>query len=287
MRNLFYLFSFLILSLSCSEKNQSFKESTPELYDAIPEGVISEMVTEEAELSTDTNISNQNANFEQKLIKSSYLTFETKSVETTFQEVKQKVAVYGGYIQNDQTSKEYDRINRSLLIRIPNKNFQILVDSITSSVKSLDKRDIDIRDVTEEYVDIKARLKAKQKLEERYLQLLSKAHSVKDMLEIERQIAQIREEIEAKQGRLNYLENKVSLSSIHLNFYEMIPATKAPSQTYASRLWRAVKGGFEGIGEFIIGIVYIWPFLLLGLLLGFFIRHRIKKSKTQKVSNKH
>ena len=186
-----------------------------------------------------------------------------------------------GYIQNDNTSKEYDRINRSLLIRIPNMNFQPLVDSITKSVKSLDQRDIQLRDVTEEFVDLEARLKAKRKLEERYLQLLVKANSVKDMLEIEHQVAQIREEIEAKQGRLNYLKNKVSLSTIHLNFYEMTQMTIAPSQSYVNRLWRAIKGGFNGIGEFIIGMVYIWPFILIAILIGLFIRNRIRKSKSK------
>ena len=106
-------------------------------------------------------------------------------------------------------------------------------------------------------------------------------HYIKDMLEIERQISTIREEIEAKQGRLKYLQNKVSFSTIHLSFYEMIQGEKAPSQTYANRLWRAVKGGFTGVGEFIIGVVYLWPFILLAVLIGFFVRQRIRKNKSK------
>jgi len=285
MKNLLFLFSFLMLSIGCTDtidQTSMSKEVYTEATEAFEEVV---EFNDERTISTGAQTPPK-IKQEQKLIKTSYLTFETKSVEATFQEVKKKLVAYDGYIQNDQTSKDYDRIHRSLLIRIPNKNFQALVDSITHSVQSLDRRDIQLKDVTEEFVDLNARLKAKQKLEERYLQLLNKAHSVKDMLEIERQIAQIREEIEAKQGRLNYLDNKVSLSTIHLSFYEIINHTKAASQTYASRLWRAVKVGFNGIGEFIIGIVYIWPFLLLGILIGLYIRHRIKKNKSQKVTNK-
>jgi len=282
MKKIVLFFSLIGLVFSCNEGNDTLEENAFKDYDAIPQTEISEMAINEGALSkVSISSPNQDINLEQKLIKTSYLTFETNSVEETYQAVKNQVVVFKGYIQNDNTSKEYNRINRSLLIRIPNTNFQPLVDSITKSVKSLDRRDIQLRDVTEEFVDLEARLKAKHKLEERYLQLLAKANSVKDMLEIERQIAQIREEIEAKQGRLNYLQNKVSFSTIHLNFYEMIQGEKAPSQTYANRLWRAVKGGFNGVGEFIIGMVYIWPFILIAVLIGLFIRHRIRKNKSK------
>ena len=222
----------------------------------------------------------------QKLIKTAYLTFETPSIEKTYQSVKKSVLAHHGYIQNDNTSKSYDRISRSLLIRIPNDDFQPVVDSIVQRVKVLDKKDISSQDVTEEFVDLEARLKAKRKLEERYLQLLSKAKTVKDMLEIERQILQIREEIEAKQGRLKYLQNQVSYSTIHLNFYELIPVENPPSQTYLSRLWRAAKGGFAGIGNFVIGLVYIWPFILIGIIIGLLIRNRIRRRKISKTDVK-
>lgn len=282
MKKIVLFISFIVLVFSCSDTNTSFKEGADESYDVVPEMEINEMATREATPEVSNTTPSQDVNIQQKLIKTSYLTFETHSVKETYQAVKRQVDAYKGYIQNDNTSKEYNRISRSLLIRIPNKNFQPLVDSITKSVKSLDRRDIQLKDVTEEFVDLEARLKAKRKLEERYLQLLAKANSVKDMLEIERQIAQIREEIEAKQGRLKYLQNKVSFSTIHLSFYQITQEVKAPSQTYASRLWRAVKGGFNGVGEFIIGMVYIWPFILIALLIGWFIRHRIRKNKSKK-----
>lgn len=279
MKRIVVLISFLVLNYSCGEgdiyEDTAVKDMHLEYDVPVDEMVISEGIKSVSEaLTPKTKVT-------QKLIKTSYLTFETESVEETYQSIKKKLVALNGYIQNDNTSKEYDRINRSLLIRIPNMNFQPLVDSITKSVKSLDQRDIQLRDVTEEFVDLEARLKAKRKLEERYLQLLVKANSVKDMLEIEHQVAQIREEIEAKQGRLNYLKNKVSLSTIHLNFYEMTQMTIAPSQSYVNRLWRAIKGGFNGIGEFIIGMVYIWPFILIAILIGLFIRNRIRKSKSK------
>lgn len=277
MKKTFFLISFLVILLSCNDgSNYSLSESveaSPEVYD------MEEMHVKSAKGAA-TNQSEE-AIQPQKIIKTGYFTFETNSVDATYLRMKNWTDAHKGFIQNDKTTKEYDRIHRSLLIRIPTNSFQTLVDSIHQSVKSLDRKDIILQDVTEEFVDVEARLVAKRKLEERYLQLLAKATSVKDMLEIERQIANIREEIESKQGRLKYLENRVSMSTINLDFYEMTTAEKAPSQTYAKRLWRAAKGGFEGIGNFFIGIIYIWPFIIIGILITLYVRNRIRKKKSK------
>ena len=89
--------------------------------------------------------------------------------------------------------------------------------------------------MTEEFVDLKARLKAKKELEDRYLQLLEQAKNVKEMLEIERELSNIREEIEAKEGRLQYLQNKVTLSTIYINFYKTTQS-KGVSLSYGQKM---------------------------------------------------
>lgn len=214
---------------------------------------------------------------EVKIIKQSNLRFVTASIEKTYKSVFELVQRNKGFIQRDQTSKNYSSIERSLTIRIPTDGFQPVLDGISNDVKVFDRKEISQRDVTEEFIDLEARLKAKRKLETRYLELLKKAKNVKEILEIEREVAKIREEIEAKQGRLKYLQNKVSLSTINISFYETVAFEKAQSQTYFSRVVKALKGGFTGIGEFIIGLLYLWPFILIGILLFIFIRRRLSK----------
>ncbi len=217
---------------------------------------------------------------EAKIIKESHLRFETSSVEKTYQSVNKWIHQHKGFIQSDATANGYGNIEREMVIRIPTTSFQTVIDSISNDVKVFDRKEISRRDVTEEFVDLEARLKAKRKLEARYLELLPKAKNVKEILEIEKEIAKIREEIEAKQGRLKYLESKVSLSTIYISFYEETSIEKPKSQTYFNRVIKALKGGFTGIGEFFIGILYLWPFLLIGFLLFVFIKRKIKKKKT-------
>ena len=276
MKNTIFLFGFLIVLLSC---NDSANYSLSKSKEASPVYDMEEIVVE----GEDMQNSNQNEAVlqPQKLIKTGYFTFETNSIETSYSKIKSWTTTHKGFIQNDKTTKEYDRIRRTVLVRVPSKSFQTIVDSLHQSVVSLDRKEVVLDDVTEEFVDLEARLLAKRKLVERYLQLLSKATSVKDMLEIERQIANIREEIESKEGRLKYLQNRVSLSTIHLDFYEMAMTQKAPSQTYAKRLWRAAKGGFEAIGNFLIGLVYLWPFLLIAIIVAVLIKRRMRKRKSK------
>ncbi len=216
---------------------------------------------------------------QQRIIKTSYLTFETESVDAMFKNIQSQVKKHKGFIQNDETSKSYNTIRRSLVIRIPTQNFQPVIDSIANTVKTFDNKKISLQDVTEEFVDLEARLKAKKALETRYLQLLGKAKNVKEMLEIEREVAKIREEIEAKQGRLKYLTNKVSLSTIHVEFYEYTSVVKPKSRTYISQVVKALKGGFSSLGNFVLGMLYIWPFLIIIGILGYYIRKRIKKRR--------
>lgn len=273
MNKILLLCCLSLLFFSCqgsSNEQMSSVEKSPAPYG------MKEFVLEDANSVSSKKLTPEQT---QKIIKTGYLTFETESVEHTYQRVSKWVLSNKGMIQSDRTSKEYDRIRRALVVRIPSVQFQGVVDSIVHSVKTLDRKDISKRDVTEEFIDLEARLVAKRHLEARYLQLLTKAKNVKDMLEIERQLANIREEIEAKQGRLNYLQSQVSMSTLHLEFYEMIAHEKPASQTYLSRLWRAAKGGFTGIGNFVIGLVYLWPFIFIGLITVYLVRRLIKKRK--------
>jgi len=215
----------------------------------------------------------------QKIIKESYLSFETESVEQTFQYINTQVSKYKGYIQSDNVTKDYRQITREIIVRIPTNNFQPVIDSISKKVRVFDRKSISLKDVTEEFIDLEARLKVKLELEIRYLELLKKAKNVKEMLQIEREVAKIREEIEAKQGRLKYLKNQVSFSTINLTFYEPIQVVKSKSKTYFSKVLNALKGGFNSLGDLLLGFLYIWPYIIFIVITFYFIRNKFIKRK--------
>jgi hypothetical protein len=96
------------------------------------------------------------------------------------------------------------------------------------------------------------------------------------MLEIERELSNIREEIEARQGRLQYLENRVMMSTITIEFYKLT-AESGITQSYGQKMINALKGGWNGISVFVLGLLYLWPFFLMAFIITLVVRRYLKK----------
>jgi plasmid stabilization system protein ParE len=221
---------------------------------------------------------------EQKIIKTARLAFETKDVEAMHKKILQLASQYKGLVQNDNSGKDYNRIYKNMTVRIPTENFQQFIDGISEGVAYFDQKDISRQDVSEEFVDLEARLKAKRVLEERYLELLKKANKVEEMLQIERELSNIREEIEAKQGRLQYLQSQVSMSTVNIEFYKTTAETGI-TQSYGQKMKNALQGGWNGISVFFLGILYLWPLFLVAIIVVIILRIFLKKRKPKNPKN--
>lgn len=264
-----YFFLILVIPLACGENNSSSNIASTDNYEFLEESV---------EYSSVMPAKQASRNIEQKLIKESYLHFESKNLDETYKRLTTLIKNSNGYIQEDNASKGYNELSRRLVVRVPTTNFQKTVDAISEDVAFFDQKQISSRDVTEEFIDLEARLKAKKSLENRYIELLSKAISVKEILEIERELSQIREDIEAKQGRLNYLQNKVSLSTLTIEFY-VRTSNDGVTVSYGSKMWNAIKSGFNALSLFFLGVLHVWPFIILLVAVFFVLRSYIRKSK--------
>jgi len=223
-------------------------------------------------------ISENNEIADQKIIKTARLAFETQDVAATHKKILLLASQYKGLVQSDNSGKSYNRYFRNLIVRVPTENFQQFIDGISEGVAYFDQRDISRQDVSEEFVDLEARLKAKRTLEARYLELLKKANNVKEMLEIERELSIIREEIEAKQGRLQYLQSQVSMSTVNIEFYKTTAETGI-TQSYGQKIKNALQGGWNGISIFFLGILYLWPLFLVAIIVVTILRIFLKKRK--------
>lgn len=214
---------------------------------------------------------------EQKIIKSGDLRFETSDMEETDAVVHQLIKKYNAIVQSDTEDKDDYTFNRYLVLRIPNEHFDNFISDLGKGVEYFDRKNISIQDVTEEYVDVTSRIKTKKALETRYLELLNKANKVSEMLEIERELAAIREEIEAKEGRLKYIQNKVAMSTINIEFYKALERKAGARVSFGTKFVNAIKSGFNGISTFFLWVIEVWPFIIILVALIYFIRKRFKK----------
>lgn len=272
MKNLILFLVFLLSFSSCKKSEEAAVEDMAVSAIKLP-------AKQESPVSSDYEKPNA-PTVEQKIIKTGDIRFESNDLEGTYKQIITAVKKHNAIIQNDTEGKEYGSVFRKIMVRVPSKNFDLFLNDISKGVTYFDNKEISSQDVTEQYIDIDARLKAKKVLEARYLELLKKANKVSEMLEIEAQLSAIREEIEAKEGQLRYMQSQVSMSTISIEFYKTVANEGGATISYGSKIWNAITSGFNEISNFFIGLLSIWPFLIILAVIVYFIRKRFKK-KTQ------
>ena len=236
------------------------------------------------QLTTTTLTTNQIKNdtkIEKKIIKTANVSLELRNFKEGRKSLTNLLNKYDAYISNEEEYNRDYQLNTNLVIRISSENFDSLLNEICGLAIHIDSKIISSKDVTEEFIDISARLKNKKKVELQYLEILKKAYTISDILKVNEHLRVIREEIESKEGRLKYLSNQVSFSTINLNLYQTI---EQAYEGFFSQLLDGFEGGWKGILMFIIGLTYIWPFILiLCFIVWLIIRYR--KKRKQKMNN--
>lgn len=208
-----------------------------------------------------------------KIIREGEITFETSDVSETKSLITKTAQELNGYITRESANEYADRIEQTLVIRIPADKFDLLLEKISRSARKIESKNINALDVTEEYIDVEARLKTKKELENRYRELLAKASKVDEIVSIEKEIGQLRADIESVEGRLNYLKDRVAFSSLTATYYQK----KSSAFGFSSKFGQAIKYGWKSLLWFFIGLTSIWPFIVLtfgGLLAWFLIRKK-------------
>jgi hypothetical protein len=214
---------------------------------------------------------------ERKLIRDGRLSFKTKDVKKTREEIEKICKDLAAYISNETQTDYENGLSYSQKIRVPSARFEELIQKIEPLAEHVDNKNIDTKDVTEEFIDVESRLKTKKELEKRYTDLMQKAKSVEDLLSIERETGNVRAEIESMEGRLNYLKNQIAFSTLDVNFYEQ----RRGDFGFGSRFANSIGEGWNNLLSFLIGLMSLWPFVIL-LAMGswMFIRYRKRKTPT-------
>jgi len=265
------------LLLSCNEKK--YKENVSmngvdlsESYEAVED-------TETTVL--ESTAVNEEIPKKLKIIKSAHVRYKVNKVKMATGQINKMVQQFSGYISDQRFQNTVYQIENRFTIKVPEKHFDVLMDSLVQVAEFVDYENITTQDVTEEYIDLKSRLKTKLEVKQRYETILrQRAKTVKDILATEEKLRVIQEEIEATQGRLNYLTNKVSYSTIQVDLYETVDYKETPdsyTRTFFSKTKEGFSFGWKLIENIVLGIIYIWPLILIGILLFFIIRRKLKK----------
>ncbi len=219
----------------------------------------------------------QNLPIERKIIKTANISMEVSDIKEARIALNNLLIKYDAYVSDEKLSDWGNRLNDELTIRVKAEHFDSLLNHVSKLAVHVVSKHVSLSDVTEEYIDVRTRLENKKKVEQQYLELLKKAKSIDEILQINEHLRRIREEIEAKEGRLKYLSNQVSLSTVYLTMYQNISSKDYPG--FGNKMLKAFKGGWEGIQVFVLALIYLWPFIIIVLLVVWFIMRRRKKKQ--------
>ncbi|GAA3612395.1 DUF4349 domain-containing protein [Flavivirga amylovorans] len=216
-----------------------------------------------------------------KIIKSANAKYKVKDVKKATNQIKRMAYKYGAYISDLRFDNNLYKKENRFTLKVPEQYFDSMMDSIGSFVEFIDYENITTQDVTEEYIDIETRLKTKLEVKQRYESILRKnAITVEDILATEDKLRVIQEEIEVAQGRLKYLTNKVSYSTIQIDLYETVVYKEEPTaynKTFWSKSKEGISFGWDFIESIVIGMIHIWPLIIIGVLIFFLIKKRLKR----------
>ncbi|MFE3976053.1 MULTISPECIES: DUF4349 domain-containing protein [unclassified Peribacillus] len=254
---IFGLFLFLG-ACSSNDKEESLPKSQEEKAESKMDFSLS------GEQASDKKAEKEAATNDRMVIHQAQLQLKVKNLEKTQMKIERKANEYGGYIVESNVYREdEERVEGTITVRIPEARFQDFLVVTEGQASEVVGRNVTGQDVTEQYVDLKARLKSKRAVEERLLAFMQDAKKTEDLLKISSDLAAVQEEIEQLTGQMKYLENQTSYSTVTITLSQeriVVPGidnakldtwerTKKQLATSANLL---LKAG-SGIIVFIIG----------------------------------
>lgn len=237
------------------------------------------------------------ADTERMIIRSKTLRLEVESTTSAIEDLRAMVKTHGGMIQDLQVATGTDdRLYRYdeqgsvagdgaalrgwVTVRIPAESFDAFIDqAITLGEVKFQAEDSE--DVTQQHVDLSARLTNLRAEEERLRQFFDAAKNVEDMLAIETELNRVRQEIESLDAQVKYLERQTAMATVTIELTEPEPVVRPQGDDWGFA--DAVTSGIRGAADvltfliaFFIGSAPLW---IGGLIVFFIVRAVIRNRK--------
>ena len=220
-----------------------------------------------------------------KLIRNAALTVEVASASDSQHKIVSIAESHQGFVVTSEATQRAseDRTKPettvNLVVRVPAAQFNQVMDEIRGVGARVIQEKVTGQDVTEEFMDLEARIKNQKALELQFLEIMKRAGKVDDALSVQRELAEVRTEIEKLEGRRRFLENQSSLSTINVTLQ---PPTQIVN---ATGFWYSVRSAFSdgvdvaaGIVLFVIrAVIALVPIMVLIVLpLALFVKLGLK-----------
>ncbi|MEP6924693.1 MAG: DUF4349 domain-containing protein [Pyrinomonadaceae bacterium] len=229
---------------------------------------------------------------ERKIIRNANLTLESATTEEVGRKIAQIAEQRGGFVVSSDmqartnSSGEANGSTVNLVVRVPAAQFEQTVAEIRQTSNRVVQEKVSGQDVTEEFIDLEARLKTKRALEAQFLEIMKQSRTVSDALEVQKQLAEVRGEIEKIEGKRKFLESQTSLSTITITLNPPA-AFAASSNGFFYQVGRAFSNGIDAALNVVLflitAILALFPLIVLfGVpiwLIFRYLRKRIQRAQ--------
>ncbi len=207
-----------------------------------------------------------------KVIKTANIQLETLKFEEASNAIIRKTNSLGGYVESSNiTGKRIEESglsqnrNAKLVLRVPKASFDKFILDM-NNVGNVVSQNITGQDVTNQYFDTEAHLKALKTEEERLLELLSKTGSLNDTIQVEKELANVRYDIENLTGTLKKLDDQIDYSTINIDVLEVQTINSLKEKPVS--LLSKVSSGFKTSVKLLIEIIK-WIIIIIASVLPF------------------
>lgn len=223
-----------------------------------------------------------------RIIRNAKLTLEVDSPAQGQQKITSLVEARSGYVVSSELSQFSDEAaSQSLTItaRVPAAQFDAMLTQLRRIGSRVVFENVTGQDVTEEFLDVEARLRTQQALEAQLLHLLKQTATVSNALEVQRELTRVRTEIETLAGRRQFLENQSALSTITILLHPPEAFVAASATGLGDKFKRAIGDGVRiAVAITLLLLRLLFALLPLALFVGLplrFWRSRFARRQTE------
>jgi hypothetical protein len=195
------------------------------------------------------------AQLERKIIRNATIMLESKTPDETRAKVQVLAETKGGFVLSSDTTSNGGYATVKIVVRVPSAQYPAMIDALHNVGARVAQENQTGQDVTDEFYDLEARLRAQRAVEAQYLEILKRAVSIKDTLDVQQKLGEIRTEIERAEGRRRLLENQASLSTFTITILREAPPAPVYDTSLSAKIGRDVSNALHDAGEVAIGIV--------------------------------
>jgi len=280
------LLTVILISAGCaaSTSTRSATPSVPMVASPAPTSTAQSNSAYSADMTSSESASGTGETADdRKIVRTGSLNLEVADISKSLDDITAIASQYNGYVVSSNQRGDDDNPSGSISIRVAADKFNDALQKLKTLATKVTYENTNSQDVTEQYMDLTAQLKNYEATEAQYLELLKKADNVTDILEVQKELSNVRGNIERTKGRIQYIERTSDMSLIEVNLQKSKPIGQ--STWDVGGIFKSAVDGLIVFAKVLLGIlIWVLVFSPLWIIILVIIFVVIKKSKKARLA---